>query len=56
MAIASEHVDPVCGMMLRPESAADEIRRASQTYYFCSSECADKFKDDPDNYTASPES
>jgi len=28
MAIASEHVDPVCGMMLRPESAAEEIRRA----------------------------
>jgi P-type Cu+ transporter len=52
MAIASAHVDPVCGMTVQPESAAEEIRRHSQTYYFCSASCAEKFKSDPDRYAA----
>jgi YHS domain-containing protein len=52
MAIASVHVDPMCGMTVQPESAAEEIRRASQTYYFCSGDCAERFKTDPDRYAA----
>lgn len=52
MAIASAHVDPVCGMTVQPESAAEEIRWDGQTYYFCSASCAEKFKTDPDRYGA----
>jgi Cu+-exporting ATPase len=52
MAIASGHVDPVCGMTVQPESAAEEIRQGNQTYYFCSADCAEKFRADPDRYAA----
>ena len=52
MAIPLEHVDPVCGMTVQPDSAAAEIRHGGQTYYFCSADCAERFARDPDRYTA----
>ncbi len=42
--------DPVCGMSITQESAAQSIEYNSQTYYFCSDKCAGKFKDDPEHY------
>ncbi len=45
--------DPVCGMDVLPQSAADTVSHAGQTYYFCSRGCASKFKSDPHKYVES---
>ena len=42
--------DPVCGMNVKPESAAGKETYQGQTYYFCSQGCAAKFHADPDKY------
>ncbi len=43
-------VDPVCGMKINPDKAAQSIEVKGQTIYFCSEKCAEKFRDDPDHY------
>ncbi|GEM_PF-1586377 len=50
--MARKFVDPVCGMEVSPESAADSVVRAGHTYYFCSTACAERFKADPESYAA----
>jgi Cu+-exporting ATPase len=47
-------IDPVCGMTVRPESAAGSHVHGGKTYYFCSSSCLTKFRDDPARYLTSP--
>jgi len=42
--------DPVCGMELQPEEAFSEMEHRGQRVYFCSKECAEKFREDPDRY------
>lgn len=42
--------DPVCGMKVEPDKAADQIKHDGQTYYFCSEGCAQKFRDAPQQY------
>jgi len=49
------HTDPVCGMNVTEDSAADRIQHQGQTYFFCSKGCAKKFSDDPGRYTQSAE-
>lgn len=54
-------VDPVCGMTVSAEKAADKFEHNGMTYYFCSKGCAQKFRSNPDKYlkrekTARPES
>ena len=44
--------DPVCGMQVKPESAAASESYGGQTYYFCSQGCAAKFHADPKKYLA----
>ena len=46
--------DPVCGMSVRPQSAAGSVERDGATYWFCSPGCASKFKADPGSYTHEP--
>ncbi len=46
--------DPVCGMEIDPEEAVDSVEYAGRSYYFCSPDCAARFKADPESY-ASPE-
>ncbi|HEY5658184.1 MAG TPA: heavy metal translocating P-type ATPase, partial [Myxococcota bacterium] len=41
--------DPVCGMSVTSESAHRHVH-GSQTYYFCSARCLDKFKASPEGY------
>ncbi|MBW5480482.1 heavy metal translocating P-type ATPase [Streptomyces bambusae] len=48
---AREVVDVVCGMRLAPESAAEQRRTSTGTYYFCSARCAAAFDADPSRYT-----
>jgi Cu+-exporting ATPase len=42
--------DPVCGMQVDPESPGAKVDHGGQTYYFCSSHCAAKFRPDPQKY------
>ena len=45
------YTDPVCGMEVTPETAADSTEYDGQTYYFCSSGCCGVFESNPEKYT-----
>ena len=40
-------VDPVCHMLVRPETALGQLNFRGNNYYFCSFECAKKFASQP---------
>ncbi len=44
--------DPVCGMVVRPESGAASHAHQGKTYYFCSRHCLEKFRAEPAKYLA----
>ena len=44
--------DPVCGMELEPEMAYSKTEYAGNTYYFCSQQCEENFKKNPEKYAA----
>lgn len=44
-------VDPVCGMTVKPESAAGSFVYDNEAYYFCSTHCLQKFREDPERFT-----
>jgi Cu+-exporting ATPase len=44
------HVDPVCKMLVVPETAAASYEYEGATYYFCMTGCKDKFATDPKKY------
>jgi len=44
-------IDPVCGMQVTAQSE-HHFYINGQDYYFCSSHCLEKFKTEPDKYTA----
>ena len=46
--------DPVCGMDVKPESAAARYEHGGQTYYFCSSHCMEKFRAEPAKFLRQP--
>ncbi|NOZ75049.1 MAG: heavy metal translocating P-type ATPase [FCB group bacterium] len=48
--------DLVCQMEITAESAADQEVYQGETYYFCSSSCAGKFRANPGNYVSSESS
>lgn len=43
--------DPVCGMDLEEADAVATAEHGGTTYYFCSEDCAEEFRADPDSYT-----
>jgi len=45
-----EFVDPVCGMTVEPETSAGEYDFEGQTYYFCSTGCLNRFKQNPASF------
>jgi len=47
--------DPVCGMTVDEQTAADSIEYEGKRYYFCSIHCMHKFQAAPRNYTRPPE-
>ena len=50
-------IDPVCGMSVRPASAAGSFEHKGETYYFCSTHCLQQFRENPEqflNKTAEP--
>lgn len=47
---ATTVIDPVCGMSVEPAKSAGSRSYLSNTYYFCSMDCASKFVADPAMY------
>jgi P-type Cu+ transporter len=43
-------IDPVCGMQVEPNTAAEKYEYKGQTYFFCSQDCLAKFKEDPEKF------
>jgi Cu+-exporting ATPase len=43
-------VDPVCGMQIESGEAAGQAMYDGVVYYFCSTECRDKFMANPKAY------
>ncbi|MFZ0448105.1 MAG: heavy metal translocating P-type ATPase [Desulfatiglandaceae bacterium] len=48
--VEKEFRDPVCGMKTEDENAFTKYEHEGQSYYFCSDNCLDKFKSDPEKY------
>jgi P-type Cu+ transporter len=46
--------DPVCGMMVDPQKAAGKVAHEGKTYYFCSARCAERFRNEPEEFLAAP--
>ncbi|MGI6036862.1 MAG: YHS domain-containing protein [Limnochordia bacterium] len=44
--------DPVCGKRIDEKQARHRVEYDEQTYYFCSQECAEKFRRQPTRYLA----
>ena len=42
--------DPVCQMKIRPSEAVASIEHNGTTYHFCSQDCADTFRESPEDY------
>ncbi len=45
-----EFVDPVCGMSVAPETAVGKHEFNGETYYFCSTGCLNKFRQNPASF------
>lgn len=43
-------IDPVCRMKIKPEDAVATIEHEATTYSFCSQDCADSFREAPEDY------
>jgi P-type Cu+ transporter len=43
-------IDPVCSMTVDPQHAAGQVEYKGETYYFCSTHCVHKFREDPERY------
>lgn len=46
--------DPVCGMLVNPDEAAETRTHQGRIYYFCSRGCAGKFDEAPGRYAGDP--
>src|ERR1700739_1768932 len=47
--------DPVCGMNVNPAKAAGRVEHARKIYYFCSTPCAERFRNEPGTFLSPPE-
>ncbi len=47
-----EYIDPVCNMVVEPESAAGSVEYEGETIYFCNLGCKDRFLKEPEKYIA----
>jgi len=51
---AEPHVDPVCKMLVMPETAAADYEYNGTTYYFCNPGCKVRFAADPERFLSVP--
>lgn len=47
---ASAVIDPVCGMKVDPDNAAGSFEYQGTTYYFCSTHCLHRFRENPESF------
>jgi len=47
-------IDPVCGMSVDPEHAAGSVEYQGKTYYFCSTHCVHRFRENPEAFLNKP--
>lgn len=50
MAGDEQVTDPVCGMKINKSDAVASAEHNGKTYYFCSQDCANSFKESPEDY------
>jgi P-type Cu+ transporter len=43
-------IDPVCGMTVDPSTASDSFNYKGREFYFCSQNCLDRFKSNPEQH------
>jgi YHS domain-containing protein len=48
------HVDPVCGIVVDPATAAAKTRYNGMDLYFCAEGCKTRFESAPHNYAPTP--
>lgn len=46
----NQHVDPVCGMHVQAGRSVHRERFQQRQHYFCSDECLQRFREDPERY------
>ncbi len=46
----SVSIDPVCGMTVNPSAAAGTHEYNGHSYFFCSTHCLNKFREDPERF------
>lgn len=44
------HIDPVCKMIVQPQTAASQFDYKGTTYYFCAVGCLNKFRQNPEKF------
>ena len=44
--------DPVCLMKVKKDEKAQTFKYKDQTYYFCSENCKEQFKQNPEKYSS----
>jgi P-type Cu+ transporter len=54
MSTTIAQIDPVCGMTVDPEHAAGSVEYHGKTYYFCSTHCVHRFREDPEAFLNKP--
>ena len=47
--------DPVCDMDVDESNAAGKMQYKGDTYYFCSKDCEERFRQDPEQYVSRSE-
>ncbi len=45
-----KHIDPVCGMVVKEETAKGTYEYGGKNYYFCSTYCLEEFKKNSEKY------
>src|SRR5262245_12362918 len=48
--MATEVLDPVCGMTIDPADAVGTVEHRGHTYYFCNESCLEQFREDPERF------
>jgi Cu+-exporting ATPase len=50
MLTTAAQIDPVCGMTVDPDNAAGSYEYEGKTYYFCSTHCLHRFRENPEQF------
>ncbi|HSE19061.1 MAG TPA: heavy metal translocating P-type ATPase [Pyrinomonadaceae bacterium] len=50
MVTTAAQIDPVCGMTVDPDHAAGSFEYQGNTYYFCSTHCLHRFRENPGGF------